>query len=45
MIGIYKIENTKNNNVYIGQSTNIERRWSEHLGYLQTCNNYDILVV
>ena len=35
MIGIYKIENTKNNNVYIGQSTKIERRWSEHLGYLQ----------
>lgn len=35
MIGIYKIENTKNNKVYIGQSRNIERRWSEHLGYLQ----------
>lgn len=30
MIGIYKITNIKNGKVYIGQSNNIERRWSEH---------------
>lgn len=31
MIGIYKITNTKNNKVYIGKSTDIERRWKEHI--------------
>ena len=30
MIGIYKITNTQTNHIYIGQSTNIERRWMEH---------------
>lgn len=30
MIGIYKIENNLNHKIYIGQSTNIERRWREH---------------
>lgn len=30
MIGIYKIVNIDSNNVYIGQSKNIERRWKEH---------------
>lgn len=30
MIGIYKITNKINNKCYIGQSTNIERRWAEH---------------
>lgn len=30
MIGIYKITNKLNNKVYIGQSNNIERRFSEH---------------
>lgn len=30
MIGIYKIENTVNGKVYIGQSVRIERRWYEH---------------
>ena len=29
-IGIYKIENNLNHKIYIGQSTNIERRWKEH---------------
>ena len=29
-IGIYKIENKVNGNVYIGQSVNIERRWQDH---------------
>lgn len=31
MIGIYKIENKINHKVYIGQSQNIERRWSNHV--------------
>ena len=31
MVGIYKITNTKNNKVYIGKSTDIERRWKEHI--------------
>ena len=30
MTGIYKIENKINGKIYIGQSINIERRWSEH---------------
>lgn len=31
MIGIYKIENIKNNKVYIGKSSNIENRWKQHI--------------
>lgn len=31
MIGIYKISNSCNSNIYIGQSIDIERRWSQHL--------------
>ena len=30
MIGIYRITNTVNNKIYIGQSTNIKRRWRSH---------------
>lgn len=30
LIGIYKITNTKNNMVYIGQSINVEKRWINH---------------
>jgi group I intron endonuclease len=30
MCGIYKITNSINNKVYIGQSTNISRRWNAH---------------
>ena len=30
MIGIYKITNLKNGKVYIGQSVNIEHRWTQH---------------
>lgn len=29
-IGIYMIKNLFNNKVYIGQSTNIDRRWNDH---------------
>ena len=28
-IGIYKIQNLKNNKVYIGQSMDIEKRWKQ----------------
>lgn len=31
MIGIYKIENTLNGMIYIGQSVHIERRFQEHI--------------
>lgn len=41
-IGIYKIENKQSHKCYIGQSTNIEKRWEEHkraaLSY--NCNTY-----
>lgn len=30
MIGIYKIENTINGKIYVGQSSNIEQRWAAH---------------
>ena len=30
MIGIYKITNKINNQCYIGQSLNIEKRWNNH---------------
>lgn len=36
MIGIYKITNTKNEKSYIGQSTNIEKRWKQHKQAIQT---------
>lgn len=35
MIGIYKIENRINGKVYVGQTTNIEKRWCQHLEMLQ----------
>ena len=37
MLGIYKITNTINNKVYIGKSTNIEKRWKYHLEHY-TCS-------
>lgn len=40
MIGIYKIENTINHKVYIGQSVDIEMRWNEHL-YALTRNLHE----
>ena len=30
MVGIYKIENLVNGKIYIGQSTNIKKRWATH---------------
>jgi len=33
-IGIYKIINTVNDKYYVGSSTNIERRWREHIKLL-----------
>lgn len=38
-IGIYKITNLKNGKVYIGQSTNIEKRWRTHKTDLK-CNRH-----
>lgn len=38
MTGIYKIENTKNGKVYIGQSVDIETRWKQHKADLR--NNH-----
>lgn len=35
MIGIYKITNTINNKIYIGQSKDIEHRIEQHLNLLQ----------
>lgn len=40
MIGIYKIENLVNGKVYIGQSININQRWSKHKADLRH-NNHD----
>lgn len=34
MIGIYKIQNKKNQKVYIGKSINIEKRWKTHQIFL-----------
>ena len=31
MVGIYKITNKINNKCYIGQSVDIQQRWSKHL--------------
>lgn len=39
MCGIYLIRNTVTNKVYIGQSVDIERRWSEHKARAFNLNN------
>lgn len=36
---IYKITNTLNDKVYIGQSTNIQSRWAYHISTLNTKNH------
>lgn len=44
MIGIYKITNKLNGKCYIGQSLDIEQRWSKHLSTFKrkNCPNYKI---
>lgn len=41
--GIYKITNQVNGKIYIGQSTNIKRRWREekHNAFSESSNEYD----
>lgn len=39
MVGIYKIYNTKNNKIYIGQSVNIKRRWTQHINKIGIDNS------
>lgn len=34
VIGIYKITNKQNGKVYVGKSTNVTRRWHEHVKHL-----------
>ena len=43
MIGIYKIENLINGKIYIGQSRNIEKRWTAHRTrpFNHNSNQYD----
>lgn len=38
--GIYKIENIKNNKVYIGSSNNIKERWKRHIKDLKNDNHH-----
>lgn len=42
MIGIYKITNKENNHCYIGQSRNIEKRWSNHIYHDKSKNEYPL---
>lgn len=45
MIGIYKITNKLNNKVYIGQSSNLERRYKEHFEWNNNSTQYiDLLI-
>lgn len=37
--GIYKITNIKNNKSYIGLSSNIQKRWKEHLSDAHSCDD------
>lgn len=41
-IGIYKIKNILNGKVYIGQSVDIEKRWSTHIAELKNNYHYNI---
>jgi len=40
LVGIYKITNTKNNQVYIGESNDIDRRWDEHIDKLNNNSHH-----
>ena len=42
MVGIYKIINTINNKIYIGQSIDIKRRWNDHKSELRRNAHYNI---
>ena len=42
MIGIYKITNKINNHSYIGQSRNIEKRWSNHIYHDKSRDEYPL---
>lgn len=46
MVGIYKITNKLNNKIYIGQSVNIEKRWSAHRTrpFNENANQYSSLL-
>lgn len=44
MIGIYKITNTKNGKVYIGQSVDIDKRFREHKKMLRDNNHINYLL-
>ena len=35
--GIYKIQNITNHKIYIGQSVNIEARWTAHKNIIDNC--------
>ena len=41
-IGIYKIQNLINDKVYIGQSVDIEKRWSTHKAELKNNYHYNV---
>jgi len=41
MVGIYKIINTINNKIYIGQSVDIKRRWNDHKSELRRNAHYN----
>lgn len=40
-VGIYKIENLINGKIYIGQSIDIEKRWSTHVSILNQNHHYN----
>lgn len=42
LTGIYKITNSLNNKIYIGQSVDIRRRWTAHINILNDTNKNDI---
>lgn len=42
--GIYKITNTKNNKIYIGESMDIQRRWKEHIDKLDSNQHANYLL-
>ena len=41
MIGIYKIYNNLDNKVYIGQTKNLEKRFSQHIDHLRRNKHFN----